>query len=654
MAFITCGAPSADPGDLDLPVGVGVSSPIAVVTLNATATGLDNLAFGIVKVADYDVSTIIACPAAGANCVGAADTKTTAPTATPKPAECDIGVSTAMVAVPASLNMKVGDPPALVNLSAAFKNFGGTGGAPGETCSFARVYAATIGTGDFSTDLPVDPLALGVRMEPEGALTPPYGDVCLACSALHPTWSVAQCVQLGGNGIGSYAPTPAPALWDYVPIPCDESIWPAASVVSFWDESCEDGVDNQPPTYPYGSEEGTCDWAGFSKLCVPPTTPDVNCLDVQLIGLIPGYRVALPVDGTNASARVAKVECRARGTYQLALSAGVGNTSTSLPPGPYFGPKQDPNQDNDATTAVVTVTCTKGPEMVKDCSPDEGIQTACNLWLMDPAFEGKTLPEPLPAADDNGCVIAAEGKGCLSVDVWLKSADDEDDLNDSDTLPECLGAWEHQIRFDHKIIKFLNELDPEGWLESEGRIAHCDISVLAENWILEGCVTKDDPDEEDMQVGPCGDGIIERMLIIPLTNDLIYRGVFRPTKDNGVVTNIVDDNCEITDIYAEPMADTLPGGLTPVCGDLSITVRMLEGDIDLDCDVDVVDDQALAFRYGASWGLQLYDQWFDLEPKFADQDIDIKDLQFVFGRNYSTCQAPIPDDQAIPVDPGQP
>jgi len=293
--------------------------------------------------------------------------------------------------------------------------------------------------------------------------------------------------------------------------------------------------------------------------------------------------------------------------------------------------------------------------MVKDCDTDtDGIQSNCNLWLMNPAFPGKTLPEPLPAADANGCVIASEGKGCLEVDVWLKNAQDVDDPNDADLLPECLGAWEHQVRYDHKIIKFLNELDPEGWLESEGRIANCSVSVLAENWILEGCVSKDDPNEPGTQLGPCGDGIIEKMLIIPQTNDLIYRGVFRPTKDNGVVTNIVDDNCEITDIYAEPMADTLPGGLTPICGDLHITVRMLEGDIDLDCDVDVVDDQALAFRYGASWGLQLYDQWFDLEPKFADQDIDIKDLQYVFGRNYSTCQVPIPDDQSIPVDPGQP
>jgi hypothetical protein len=81
---------------------------------------------------------------------------------------------------------------------------------------------------------------------------------------------------------------------------------------------------------------------------------------------------------------------------------------------------------------------------------------------------------------------------------------------------------------------------------------------------------------------------------------------------------------------------------------------MLEGDTDLDCDVDVVDDQTTAFRFGSSFGSQLYDQWFDLEPKLPDQDIDIKDLQYVFGRNYSTCQHPIPDDQAIPVAPGQP
>jgi hypothetical protein len=326
---------------------------------------------------------------------------------------------------------------------------------------------------------------------------------------------------------------------------------------------------------------------------------------------------------------------------------------------------RDPNAANNAQYVPLTVTCTQGPEMVKDCDPaTEGVQSACNLWLIDPTFEGKQLPEPLPAADANGCVIGDEGKGCLAVDIWLNNAADEDDTNDSDLIAECLGAWEHQIRYDHKLIGFANDLlpldwDGDGvdnwspWLESTGRVADCSANVLAENWILEGCTTQDGPGT-GMQVGPCGSGIIEHMLIVPKYSDLIYRGVFRPTKDNGVVTNIVDDNCEITDIYAEPMADTLPGGLTPVCGDLTITIRMLEGDVDLDCDVDAADAQAIAFRYGSSWGLQLYDQWFDLEPKYADQDIDIKDLQFIFGRNGSTCQVPIPDDQSTPVDPGQP
>ena len=116
---------------------------------------------------------------------------------------------------------------------------------------------------------------------------------------------------------------------------------------------------------------------------------------------------------------------------------------------------------------------------------------------------------------------------------------------------------------------------------------------------------------------------------------------------------IEDDNCEVTDIYGEQIPGTLPGQLTVVCGDVHITIRMLQGDLDLDCDVDVVDDQTIAFRYGTSLGMQLYDVWYDMEPKYrgGDGDIDIKDLQFVFGRNWSTCQAPIPDDQAIPVPP---
>ena len=262
-----------------------------------------------------------------------------------------------------------------------------------------------------------------------------------------------------------------------------------------------------------------------------------------------------------------------------------------------------------------------------------GVQDTNNLWLMA-----------------GGCVNAAEGKGCLTVEEWIFNVWDVDNPNDADSDPEGLGAWEHQIRYDNKIIR-LTPVPDMTWLTSGGRVAGpnaCLVQVLSENWMLTGCVTKDDPNVAGIQPGPNGSGLVERILVVPVLNDLIYRSDFRPTKDNGVVTDLVDDNCEVTDTYAEMIPGTLPGGLTPVCSDAHIMVRMLEGDTDLDCDVDVFDDQALGFRYGAQFGHQVYDRWYDLEPKFSDDDIDIKDLQFVFGRNGSTCQNPIPDDQAAP------
>jgi hypothetical protein len=134
-------------------------------------------------------------------------------------------------------------------------------------------------------------------------------------------------------------------------VPCDEAPLPSPFPFSVLNESCEDGIDN------LGSEEGTCDWGGFSKQCATPTTPDATCLDVPAIGLIPLLRKVLAPDATDTTAREVKVECRERGTYSLAIAAGVGLASLSMPPGPYLGPNQDPNQANDIATTVVTVTC---------------------------------------------------------------------------------------------------------------------------------------------------------------------------------------------------------------------------------------------------------------------------------------------------------
>ena len=681
-AFIKCQCVSTAGCTSTLATGVGVSKPLAVITLNANAPGPDALKIVNGHAFDLTAGGILDCDLNGlpaTACKGATETKQTPPpTPTPVPpgAECDIGVSVPMAANPPALNLKVGQTATIVDLTSTWKNYGAvTQGAPAATCNFALAEGAAIyvsGPTPLVTTA-IDPTKLAVRMVPAPAIVvaagpPPIvlpGDVCLSCTSTQGTKSVGDCLDptKGAKGPFDPVPTPLPSTWTYTVMPCQETGFDPGFPLNtslLADGGCRDGIDNNIPL------DGTYDWKGFSA------APDPMCMSVQAIGLIPAMRVMLAPNGTSAKARQVEVQCLARGVYPLFVFGGNSQATDYVavcPDCPVHNvpPASDPNVANNSSGAVVMVTCTQGPEMVKDCDPlTTGIQTACNLWLMNPKFPGgpeygTNPPVILPKADANGCVLPDKGKGCLAVDVWLKSAADDDDPNDADLIPECLGAWEHQVRYDHKIIRFVNDLNPKtlgvppnqfSWLESTGRIANCTISVLAENWILEGCVTTDNGGL--IQNGPCGDGIIEKMLIIPQTNDLIYRGVFRPTKDNGVITNIVDDNCEITDIYAEPMADTLPGGLTPICGDLTITVRMLEGDIDLDCDVDVIDDAALAMRYGASWGLYLYDQWYDLEPKYADQDIDIKDLQFVFGRNYSTCQAPIPDDQSIPYDPGQP
>jgi len=290
--------------------------------------------------------------------------------------------------------------------------------------------------------------------------------------------------------------------------------------------------------------------------------------------------------------------------------------------------------------------------MVKDARPDQaGIQDAVNLWLC------KSGPDCHITDPTTGAAI---GKGELDVADLLFLREDTDSPNDSDTLPEGLAAYEEQLKYDHKIFDVsiadagsdgldndgdtvVDEIDESviaGW---RGNI-NCTMTIMTENWIMFGCVSSGQALGNPMPVGVW-------LKTINLTPDPDMFQRVRPTKDNGVVSTVLDENCEVADIYAsEPWPFTLPGGLTEDCTDLTVTVRMLEGDVNLDCQVNVLDEQAIAFRYGSFFGLLLYDKFFDLEPKFADFDVDIKDLQFVFGRDGSECQHPIPDGQ-IPSPP---
>ena len=241
--------------------------------------------------------------------------------------------------------------------------------------------------------------------------------------------------------------------------------------------------------------------------------------------------------------------------------------------------------------------------------------------------------------------------------------------------PQGVGAFEFQVKYDNHVFDIT--IGPTGWLYSTGRIPDdgsgaggCVATIISENDIRFGCVSKNPqpvdavngsclgPDNQTPVLGavcgPTTDGQIATLHVTPKP-DLVKR--LTPGNDNGAIRTLLDEGCELADVWGHPLSsapapfgvDALgreiplpgiePGGLVTDCSDLTITVRILEGDMNTDCVVDVTDDQMEAAHYGASFGTLFYDPWFDLEPAL-DYDVDIKDLQKVFGRNGSTCDDP--------------
>jgi hypothetical protein len=276
-------------------------------------------------------------------------------------------------------------------------------------------------------------------------------------------------------------------------------------------------------------------------------------------------------------------------------------------------------------------TRTSEGQLIVQCfnQPQEvNVPAQANLWLMrHPNCGPDNL---LPPCDPN------TGMGNLLIQEKASA------IANGHGDPGGLGAYEKQIKFDHKLFNLV--VTDSGFLGSTGRSVNCTMTIVTENWIMFGCVSTGDVD------GPTATGpvTLTNILVKPQP-DLFLR--LHPTKDSGVVSTIIDENCEWSDILGNPMAGTVNGGLVPVCTNATITVRMLEGDLNNDCNVDVLDEQGIAFRYGASLGLQLYNPYYDLQPQTADNDIDVKDLQFVFGREGSTCSVPIPDQPPSPPIP---
>lgn len=150
----------------------------------------------------------------------------------------------------------------------------------------------------------------------------------------------------------------------------------------------------------------------------------------------------------------------------------------------------------------------------------------------------------------------------------------------------------------------------------------------------------------------------------------IVVGQIRPNKENGIVTAVKDTNVTVANTCGQPLNDgtiqplpgqpecqgllltgVLPGGLLPQSMTV-VTIRRLEGDVTKDCSVDVADMQLEASKYGTAGGSLVYNVFYDVNSPLSNGDgqIDILDVQFVYGRFGSTCLSPIPPQapQALP------
>ncbi|MBI4570640.1 MAG: hypothetical protein HY723_01720, partial [Chloroflexi bacterium] len=204
--------------------------------------------------------------------------------------------------------------------------------------------------------------------------------------------------------------------------------------------------------------------------------------------------------------------------------------------------------------------------------------------------------------------------------------------------PKQLAAFEFEVRHDPRLVCV--ELQPG--VAAAGMT--CVVFDALTKPTLEGvarigCVTlgKDGPFPDTSTVAGRH---LANVLVRPQPQ--VYTQM-KPAQGNGLVADLVNAKCELADVQGHPIK-------LFSCDDAKLIIRYLEGDVEPDCLVNALDTQSIAFRWGATKGSLIYNDRFNLEPSGAqaDNDIDIKDLQFVYGRFGSDCEDPHPPQPPAP------
>lgn len=311
--------------------------------------------------------------------------------------------------------------------------------------------------------------------------------------------------------------------------------------------------------------------------------------------------------------------------------------------------------------------CT-GTACLGDGTPEAyNLKSGVNLWVCTSANAPGT---PVAYGPCTNPVISGtpnpnfkNGQGSLTFYERL--------LNGSGT---GVAAWEIMMNYDHKLFALVHDFaackNPaaplcfeELWIQADNIPPAGDLDTDPDIQITYGFVSCSIVERENdvsmiclsgLGFDPTGapyvgnkatQGDIAQMTIQPL-EDATKR--IKPSRWNGVTRWLLDQNCEVADYLGNPLPGSVSGGLVPTCDDACVTVRRLECDLNADCKVNITDWQVIGQKYGTMWGSLLYDPFFDLEPYTGDFDIDIKDLQFCYGRAQSTCLKPVPPEQATP------
>ena len=301
-----------------------------------------------------------------------------------------------------------------------------------------------------------------------------------------------------------------------------------------------------------------------------------------------------------------------------------------------------------------------------------GGSSACNSASVSASNVAGYPPAPAPAVTSNQVCAniippnVAWSKSPTQDNLWLTLPGPNtytfQEILTNVGDPNGLGGFSFDIHYDPtQYLAPEVDLAPAAAIfTAAGRTLDCSITIPTNGTLHIACASTG-----AFGVGPQWVGSLVMANVTLTPQDFLVEAI-RPNKENGDVSTVKDDQVTVTNTCGQPLNDGSiqpipgqpecqgnplggvgPGGVltgNPNGGQNTVTIRRLEGDITGDCVVNVSDMQLEASKFGQSIGGLLYRLWYDVNSplQHGDGEIDINDIQFVFGRNGSTCANPIP------------